>query len=148
MTIAIIFLFMNIFKANSCLKVHYVHLNIFLKLTSPISRYASWFVAFYPCYFQPRKWDELQCSVVFLTWLIIKMFGIFLLNFLWLRNTTMTVKLDTIPTEAMVLWAIRILWAFRFPLLELSGILSTNKINVSFTTNLVEWVTSPIGKQN
>ena len=59
-----------------------------------------------------------QFQFLWLTWLIIKIFGIFLLNFLWFRNTTMTVKFATIPTEAVVLWIIRIVSALEFSLLE------------------------------
>ena len=37
------------------------------------------------------------------TWWMIKMFGIFCLNFLWFRKTRTTVKLATIPTEPIIL---------------------------------------------
>ena len=60
-----------------------------------------------------------------LTWLIIKILGIFLLNFLWLRNTTMTVKFATIPTEATVLWMIRIDSSLALSLLELFDVKDT-----------------------
>ena len=59
-------------------------------------------------YFCSSQWANVSTSTT-LTWFIIKIFGIFRLNFLWLRNTRMTVKFATIPTEAMVLWMIRIL---------------------------------------
>ena len=40
------------------------------------------------------------------TWFMMKIFGIFCLSFLWLRNTTTTVALAIIPTQAIVLWII------------------------------------------
>ena len=50
-------------------------------------------------------------------------FGIFLLSFLWLRNTTMTVKFAMLPTEATEL--IRILSSLALSLLELSDVENT-----------------------
>ena len=38
-----------------------------------------------------------------------KIFGIFFLNFLWFRKTSITIVLPIIPTHAIVLWIIIIL---------------------------------------
>ena len=49
---------------------------------------------------------EFDCYRI--TWLIMKIFGIFLLSFLWFAKTTMTVKFAMIPTHAMTLWIMTI----------------------------------------
>ena len=78
---------------------------------------------------------------------MMKIFGIFLLNFLWLRNTTMTVKFATIPTEAVVLWMIRIFSALEFSLLEFPDVefklLSSTSL---FSNILIECVIASIIK--
>ena len=81
---------------------------------------------------------------VFLTWFIMKIFGIFLLNFLWLRNTIITVKFDTIPIEAMVIWITSMLNALESSsaiLLDIDVVLFSSiatvllcKISVKFVT--------------
>ena len=71
-----------------------------------------------------------------LTWLIMNIIGIFLLNFLWLRNTTMTVKFAMIPTEAVVLWMARMCFALELPALELF------ELWVALLTSWMVYVTS------
>ena len=89
---------------------------------------------------------------IVLTWLIIKILGIFLLNFSWLRNTRMTVKFDTIPTEAIVLWITRMLSVLESSsgiLFILLAVLFSSLVNVLFTTvpdklviiSIVKWST-------
>ena len=41
-------------------------------------------------------------DIIFPTWLMMKIFGILILNFLFLKKTITTVKLLIIPKEAMV----------------------------------------------
>ena len=69
-----------------------------------------------------------------------KMFGIFRLNLLWLRNTTITFVFATIPTEAVTVWMIRIIILIEFPYVEV--IIG----NVEFSINSIELVTDFIVK--
>ena len=74
------------------------------------------------------------------TWLMMKMFGIFRLNFLWLRNTTITFKFATIPMEAVAVWIIRTL------ILMESLDAEVTAGNVEFSINSPELVTDSIVK--
>ena len=69
--------------------------------------------------------------MVKLTWLMINIFGIFFLSFLSLRKTTITVKLATIPTDAITIEAINTTRSIceGDPLIEsIMGILSPSEI--------------------
>ena len=85
-----------------------------------------------------------------LTWLMMKILGIFLLNLLWLRNTTMTVKFVMIPTEATELWMIRILSSLALSLLELFAVkdivAEDTTVGVLLSGNSFEFVAKSIIK--
>ena len=105
-------------------------------------------------YFEKTKLTELlifYSTYDVLTWLIMKMFGILFLSFLWLRNTTMTVKFVMIPTEATELWTMRTAWFQALSLLELFDIRCTAvkeyRTDVSFSGKLFEFVLMSIVRE-
>ena len=71
---------------------------------------------------------------------MMKIFGIFLLSFLWLRNKTMTVKLVMIPIEPTILSR-----RTKLALMDFTDT-SSSVVNVSFRENILESVEVSIMK--